>query len=131
MKSAFPLVVFAALAAVPVPAMADGERADGTAWSMVKQARLIEFTGNRELLKESSRLRIWRGELGYTLQIDAAGMPTDCELADKFRRNYVNDKICDLLIKHHSFEPAEDSSGAAVEGRYEGRLNFLEMRDND
>lgn len=132
MKSALVLSALATLAAVSAPALADDKaQNDGTARSKVKPARLIEFTGDREFLKESSRLRVWRGEVGYTLEVDAAGTPTECELTEKFRMNYVNDKLCEVLLKHHSFEPAVDASGAAVESSYEGRLNFVEMREKD
>lgn len=127
MRSALLTAVFAAIAAVSVPVQAD----DGTARSKVKPARLIEFTGEREFLKESSRLRVWRGDIGFTLEVDAAGTPTECELVDKFRMNYVNVKLCEVLMKHHSFEPAQDASGASVDGTYEGRLNFLEMREKE
>jgi hypothetical protein len=123
------LIVFCA---VSVPALAeDGPQGDGTARSKVKPARLIEFTGDREFLKESSRLRVWRGEVGYTIAVDSTGTAVDCELTDKFRMSYVNTKLCEVLLKHHSFEPAQDASGAAVEGSYEGRLNFLEMREKN
>ena len=132
MKSASVLTAFAAFAVVSVPLVAQEQaQNDGTARSRVKPARLIEFTGDREFLKESSRLRVWRGEVGYTLEVDAAGQPIDCELAEKFRMNYVNDKLCEVLMKHHSFEPAQDASGAPVEGSYEGRLNFMEIRQKD
>lgn len=132
MKSALFLVPIIALAAISAPALADDKaQNDGTARSKVKPARLIEFTGDREFLKESSRLRVWRGEVGYTLEVNAAGTPTQCELTEKFRMNYVNDKLCEVLLRHHSFEPAVDASGAAVESSYEGRLNFLEMRAKD
>lgn len=134
MKSVlFPLVVLA-LGAVCVPAAAQDEgraSGDGTARSKVKPAQLIEFTGDREFLKTSSRLRVWRGEVGYTLEVNAAGTPTECKLAEEFRMNYVNDKLCEVLLKHHTFEPAQDASGTAVDGSYEGRLNFLELRDKD
>jgi hypothetical protein len=132
MKSASVLTAFAAFAVVSAPVVAQEQaQNDGTARSRVKPARLIEFTGDREFLKESSRLRVWRGEVGYTLEVDAAGQPIDCELAEKFRMNYVNDKLCEVLMKHHSFEPAQDASGAPVEGSYEGRLNFMEIRQKD
>lgn len=132
MKSALLLPALAALAALAPPALADDKaQNDGTARSKVKPARLVEFTGTREFLKESARLKVWRGEVGYTLAVDAAGTPTDCEIADRFRMNYVNDKLCEVLMKHHSFEPAQDASGTAVEGSYEGRLNFLEMREKE
>ena len=125
----FTTAAFATLTVLGAPAMAQQQaQNDGTARSKVKPARLIEFTGDREFLKESSRLRVWRGEVGYTLEVDAAGQPIDCELAEKFRMNYVNDKLCEVLMKHHSFEPAQDASGAPVEGSYEGRLNFVDIR---
>jgi hypothetical protein len=136
MKFAFVLTAAAAFGALAVPAAAQDQlqgeaQNDGTARSRVKPARLIEFTGDREFLKESSRLRVWRGEVGYVLEVDAAGTPVDCALTEEFRLNYVNDKLCQVLMKHHSFEPAEDASGAPVEGSYEGRLNFMEIRAKD
>jgi hypothetical protein len=129
MKSA---LFLSALIAISMPAFVNAQAQDnGTARSKVKPARLIEFTGDREFLKESSRLRVWRGEVGYTLEVDAAGTATDCQLTEKFRMNYVNEKLCEVLLKHHSFEPAQDESGATVDSTYEGRLNFLEMRAKD
>lgn len=133
MKSAFVLSAVAALGVLSAPVFAQQQQAqnDGTARSKVKPARLIEFTGNREFLSESTRLRVWRGEVGYTLEVDASGTPVDCELTEEFRMNYVNDRLCEVLMKHHSFEPAEDDSGAAVESTYAGRLNFMEMREKN
>lgn len=132
MKSALVLSAVAALGVLSAPVFAQQQtQNDGTARSKVKPARLIEFTGDQEFLKESSRLRVWRGEVGYTLEVDEAGTPIDCELTNEFRMNYVNDKLCEVLMKHHSFEPAKDDSGAPVEGSYEGRLNFMEIRAKD
>lgn len=129
MKNLFlPAAVLFALAAAPA-ALAEDDAGDGTARSKVKPARLVSFDGQREFLMTSSRLRVWRSEVGYTLEVDAAGTPTDCRLTEEFRMNYVNDKLCEVLLKHHTFEPAQDASGAPVEGSYEGRLNFLEMRE--
>lgn len=120
--------VLFALGAAPA-ALAEDEAGDGTARSKVKPARLVSFDGQREFLMASSRLRVWRSEVGFTLEVDASGTPTDCQLTEKFRLNYVNDKLCEVLLKHHTFEPAEDASGTPVEGSYEGRLNFMEMRE--
>lgn len=125
-----PAAVLFALAAAPA-VQAEDQAGDGTARSKVKPARLVSFDGEREFLMTSSRLRVWRSEVSYTLEVDAAGTPVDCQLTEKFRMNYVNDKLCEVLLKHHTFEPAQDASGAAVEGSYEGRLNFLEMRERD
>ncbi len=132
MKTALTLSAFAALVLAAAPALADQQaQNDGTARSRVKPARLIEFTGNREFLKESSRLRVWRGEVGYTLSVNEAGTPTECKLTEEFRMNYVNNKLCDVLLRTHSFEPAQDATGAKVAGTYEGRLNYLEMREKE
>jgi hypothetical protein len=129
MKSA---LFLSALIAISMPALVNAQAQDnGTARSKVKPARLIEFSGDREFLKESERLRVWRGEVGYRLEVDAAGTPTDCELTERFRMTYVNAKLCEVLLRTHSFEPAHDASGAAVESTYEGRLNFMEMREKD
>ena len=133
MKSVFLLSAIATLGVISVPALAQEQQTqdDGTARSKVKPARLVEFTGDREFLKESSRLRVWRGEVGYTLEVDAAGTPVDCELTEEFRMNYVNEKLCEVLMKHHTFEPAQDASGQPVEGSYEGRLNYMEIREKE
>ena len=124
-----PAAVLAALVCAPV--LAEEKAGDGTARSKVKPARLIAFDGAYELLKTSARLRVWRADVAYTLAVDAAGTPTDCELTEKFRMTYVNEKLCEVLIAHHSFEPAQDASGAPVGGSYEGRLNFMELREKD
>ena len=128
----FPIrpLLLATLCAVAAPALADNATVvDGADQSKARAAQLIEFTGNREFLKTSSRLRVWRGEVDFTLAVNAAGTPTECKLTQEFRMNYVNAKLCEVLIKHHSFEPAQDASGRAVDGSYEGHLNFVEMRE--
>lgn len=129
MKSVLLSCALASLAVLAAPAMADelaqvSDAAPGTA----RPARLIAFTGQQEFLKESSRLRVWRAEVDYTLAVNAEGRPTECKFADKFRMNYVNDRLCDVLLRTHSFEPAQDANGAAIESTYEGHLNYLEMR---
>ena len=132
MKRAFILSLVATLGAVCVPVQAQEEAAnEGAARPGVKPVRLVSFDGEREFLKSASRLRVWRSEVEYTLEVDSSGTPTDCQLAEEFRMNYVNDKLCEVLMKHHTFEPAQDASGAPVEGSYEGRLNFLEIRQKD
>jgi hypothetical protein len=124
------VAVLIALVSSPA-AFANDEPGDGTARSKVKPVRLVSFDGDREFLQTSSRLRVWRPEVAYTLWVDPAGTPTDCQLAERFRMNYVNDKLCEVLLKHHTFEPALDASGTPVEGTYDGRLNYLEMREKE
>lgn len=132
MKRALFLTVVSALCAVGVPVQAQEDTAnEGTARSRVKPAKLISFDGEREFLKSASRLRVWRSQVEYTLAVDSSGAPTDCQLTEEFRMNYVNDKLCEVLMKYHTFEPAQDASGTPVEGSYDGRLNFQEIRQKD
>ncbi|KWV92758.1 hypothetical protein [Erythrobacter sp. YT30] len=90
--------------------------------------QLVSFDGSWEFLKTSRRLRIWRPDVAYTLTVGADGEVTSCEITEKFRRTYVNQKLCDVLSKHHHFEPAHDSNDAPMEGEYTSSLNYLEMR---
>ncbi|MFO6447062.1 hypothetical protein ACLBKU_07935 [Erythrobacter sp. NE805] len=130
MKSVLLLPVLVALAAIPAPLMADSAPREGDAPAGATPARLIAFTGGRELLKESARLRVWRAEVAYRLAVDPEGTPTDCELTERFRMKHVNDTLCAVLLRTHSFEPAHDATGQAVEGTYAGRLNYQELRES-
>jgi len=92
-------------------------------------AKLVSFDGEREFLKASSRLRIWRADVGYTLTVGADGTVTECQLLEKFRRTYVKKRLCQVLVAHHEFEPALDSADMPVESQYTSRLVYMEMRD--
>nr|WP_298927139.1 hypothetical protein [uncultured Erythrobacter sp.] len=104
-------------------------RSRTVAISDMKPVKLVEFDGEFEVLKTSRRLRVWRSHLAYTIKVDADGKPTGCELTDGFRRTYVKKKLCDVLVKHHTFEPARDESDAPVEGTYTARLSYMDMRN--
>ena len=91
-------------------------------------AKLVSFDGEHKFLKTSTRLRVWRPEVGFTIKVSAEGNPTDCELTHKFRRTYVNKTLCEVLMEHHQFEPAHDASGMPTEGSYTARLNYLDLR---
>lgn len=91
--------------------------------------KLVEFNGEWEVLKASSRLRVWRSHLAYTISVDAQGNATECEVTEKFRRTYVNQKLCSVLMKHHIFEPARDASNAPVAGSYSARLSYMDLRE--
>ena len=93
------------------------------------KARLISFDGEQEFLKTSSRLRIWRADVGYTLTVGADGTVTECKLLEKFRRTYVNKRLCQVLVAHHEFEPALDSADMPVESQYTSRLVYMDMRE--
>ncbi|MEL6531314.1 MAG: hypothetical protein AAGK01_06110 [Pseudomonadota bacterium] len=92
------------------------------------KARLISFNGEKEFLKASTRLRIWRADVGYTLTVGADGTVTECQLLEKFRRAYVKKRLCQVLVDHHEFEPALDEAEQPVESHYTSRLVYLDMR---
>ena len=91
--------------------------------------RLVEWTGDFELMKTSRRMRVWRSHLAYRLTVDAQGNVTGCELTETFRLRRVSDRLCDVLSAHHTFEPAHDASGNPIEGSYSSRLSYMEIRE--
>ncbi len=93
--------------------------------------KLVSFDGEKVFLKTSRRLRVWRPEVAYTIKVNAEGDATECELTHKFRRTYVNKKLCEVLLDHHEFEPAHNASGMPIASSYTARLNYLEMRAKD
>ncbi len=106
--------------AVPVPPSVEAEPVP---------AKLVNFNGGERVLVASKRLRIWRSHLAYRLTVDEQGMPTDCELTEKFRRKYISVELCRVLIEHHEFEPARDEMNRPVEGTYSARLSYLDLRN--
>lgn len=91
--------------------------------------RLVSWDGDSELLKVSQRMRIWRSHIAFRLTVDAQGNATECELTETFRRKRVNDRLCEVLLANHTFEPAHDETGTAVEGSYSDRMSYLEIRE--
>lgn len=91
--------------------------------------KLVSFDGEWAFLKTSKRLRIMRSAIDYTLTVDEAGEVTACKLDAEFRRTYINERLCDVLVEHHTFEPAHDASGTAVPGSYSARLVYADLRE--
>jgi len=112
------------------PATMAQEAGAASGKSEASPVRLVSFDGGWQFLKTSSRLRIMRPAVDYTLTVDAAGEVTGCKLAHEFRRAYINERLCDVLVEHHTFEPAHDETGAAVEGSYSSRLVYVDLREN-
>ncbi|MDY7098925.1 MAG: hypothetical protein SXU28_12365 [Pseudomonadota bacterium] len=95
------------------------------------QVQLVQFDGGREFLKASRRLRVWRSHVAYTLSVDAQGKAVDCELTNAFRKTYVNQKLCDVLLKSHTFEPARTAENVPVEGVYTATLSYMDLREQN
>lgn len=129
-----PPAMLAAFALAPSVAADDQTESVGDSQEMVTSdgaspVRLVSWDGDFELLKTSRRLRIWRSHLAYRMTVDEEGNATECELTETFRRAYVSERLCDVLMAHHTFEPAHDESGAPVEGSYTARISYMELRE--
>lgn len=91
----------AALSLPPATMAMDGEDVSAVAKEAGTPVKLVSFDGEKELLQQSNRLRIWRSHLAYKLTVDAEGRVTGCELTEKFRRAYVSSQLCKLLVASH------------------------------
>ncbi len=105
------------------------ESAAATAEGEASPVRLVEWTGDFELMKTSRRMRVWRSHLAYKLTVNAQGEVTDCEFTEEFRMRRVSDRLCDVLSQHHIFEPAHDADGAPVEGSYIAQISYMDVRE--
>jgi len=92
---------------------------------------LIEFDGIHQLAAEASRVGMLSQVLTFTLTVDAAGNPTECTINRTFRRKYIEIALCRPLLKHHSFQPARDPDGNAIEGVYSGSIDFNMFYNQD
>lgn len=84
--------------------------------------KLISFDGGAELVRTASSLGMLRQRLGFALAVSAMGEITDCRLSQSFRRAIVKKSLCEVLTKHHKFEPAVNAAGNPVRGVYDGEL---------
>ncbi|MEO0589758.1 MAG: hypothetical protein AAFZ11_04270 [Pseudomonadota bacterium] len=91
-------------------------------------AKMVEFDGGFDFLSTSRKLRIWRSSVQFDMKVDATGHATDCEVVDRFRKNYINMKLCEVVMDHYTFEPARDERNQPVEGSYRASLSYADLR---
>lgn len=84
--------------------------------------KLVSFDGVAELVRTASSLGLLRQRLGFALAVSPTGEITDCRLSQSFRRAIIKKSLCEVLTKHHKFEPALNSAGEPVRGVYDGEL---------
>jgi hypothetical protein len=97
--------------------------ADTPAAETAQAPELVEID-YKTLYRRMMRLGMVSQVLGYTLAVDEAGKPTDCELSRKFRSPYTVKALCKDLMATTTFEPARDAQGNAVAGTYEGEVEI-------
>ena len=93
-----------------------------------KPAKMVDFDGGFDFLSTSRKLRIWRSSVQFDMKVDAEGHATDCQVVDRFRKNYVNMKLCEVVMNHYTFEPARDEHNEPVEGSYRASLSYADLR---
>ena len=64
------------------------------------------------------------GRTGYRLAIDAAGRVTACTVTGPSGHSELDGRACQLLPKRAKFDPARDTTGAAVNGSYSGNIQW-------
>jgi len=94
-----------------------------------KSVKVVEFDGAQDFLNMSRRLRIWRPAVHFNMKVNEQGEATDCEVVDRFRKNYVNLKLCEVAMSHYTFEPARNAQNEAVAGSYLAKLSYKELRE--
>jgi len=92
-------------------------------------AKKVAFDGGFEFMKMSRRLRIWRPAVEFDMKVDAEGHATDCEVVNAFRKNYINMKLCEVVMDHHTFEPARDAQNQPVPGSYHAKISYAQLRE--
>lgn len=112
------------------PEIAQAPEAPESGAPMAAQpAKLIAFDGAHDFMKTSRRLRIWREIVQFDMTVDPQGTASGCEVVDRFRKTYVNQKLCDVVMAHYSFEPARNAQNEAVEGSYRARISYAQLRE--
>ena len=91
-------------------------------------AKMVNFDGGFDFLSTSRKLRIWRSSVQFDMKVDAEGHATDCQVVDRFRKNYVNMKLCEVVMDHYTFEPARDEHNQPVEGSYRASMSYADLR---
>ena len=84
----------------------------------------IAFDGLAQLTGVARRQGMLSQSLEYTLLVDDAGIPLRCDLARNYRRKATKIALCRPLLEHMRFEPARNSAGKAVAGRFTGTITF-------
>ena len=68
--------------------------------------------------------RGYEGQAGFALTIDARGRISDCTITRSTGYDALDQATCRLLQRRARFEPARDSSGNAIAGRYTSTVNW-------
>jgi protein TonB len=105
----------ALLGSVAVQAETPGEKA-------VREAKnydtLLQYYPKRALAAGE------QGLVGFTIRLDKAGQPTNCEVTHSSGYRQLDDETCQLILIHAVFKPVKDAEGNKVNQVTEGVVNW-------
>lgn len=65
------------------------------------------------------------GTVGFALEVDALGQVQSCSVTQSSGSTALDDDTCKLLKSRAKFQPARDSSGHSVEGRFASHVEWV------
>lgn len=65
-----------------------------------------------------------QGLVGFTVRIDKAGHPTNCEVTHSSGHRLLDEETCALMLIHGVFQPVKDAAGNKVIQVSEGVVNW-------
>ena len=68
--------------------------------------------------------REWTGTARFSLEINASGRVTGCEITRSTGHNALDNATCQLIAKRARFRPATDASGQAVASTYSNAISW-------
>lgn len=64
------------------------------------------------------------GLVGFTVRLDKAGQPTNCEVTHSSGYRLLDEETCQLIVIHAVFKPVKDAAGNKVNQVSEGVVNW-------
>ena len=65
-----------------------------------------------------------QGLVGFTIRLDKAGQPTNCEVTYSSGYRQLDEETCQLMLIHGVFKPVKDSEGNKTNQVAEGVVNW-------
>lgn len=65
-----------------------------------------------------------QGLVGFTIRLDKAGQPTNCEVTHSSGFRQLDDETCQVVLIHAVFKPVKDGDGNKVNQVTEGVINW-------
>ena len=65
-----------------------------------------------------------QGLVGFTVRLDKAGHPTNCEVTHSSGHRLLDEETCQLVLIHAVFKPVKDANGNKVNQVSEGVINW-------